>query len=358
MGAGIKGSMVEGTELKESNFIFFSCPKCGNKGEVVEEVYPYVNDFGVFLLKCGKCNETFFFSLKNPDESSLKEGKFELVKKLDICLDKDEVKKICCNFKPAKNLLNISGKERIPFLKGAWKVLPNFQLTSAELFCCPYCKFGIEQAICEDVSSNIEDINDEYRECYNWFCKGRCNPKYVVFYSYVFCPHCGQKVDYIAYSNFNGRGEDYTPKKFLIADVKIDSSFFKIEINGLFQRKYCKAILEKLILRWNLLAKKILIVSPFIGFSRSYYQENEEYFLQLLEWLMTITDETKSILILREKEYEKIRQLMEDNFSKQMCRRGLFELLEFYDLLNPLISGIQKTKPCFHAKFYAGIIPY
>ena len=194
---------------------------------------------------------------------------------------------------------------------------------------------------------NIPTINKIYDRCLPYYFKSYFDPLYIVCQSQVMCDSCNNKFEYLSYSKFHGDGERYKFENFFIADLEQ----FNPEINGLYSREDAKRILEKFIFRWNLVASQVFIVSPFIGFGKKIEQHRDKgnKFMDLLDWLLTIIDKSKTKLIVRKTEYNKIIQFM----SKE-----LFNALDYYDLINPLISEIKdKTSPLFHAKFYAGIIP-
>jgi len=349
--------------LKEGYEVFFSCPKCGNKGKISGSIYPFYNDWGKVLLRCNKCNGEITLFLLNPDELYLKDDSFVKINVLAPNVDDRREEEHCLEL--ATDILFLLRREEIPFLKGAWKVLPKYEKGSKEIYCCPICKSGLEQTIYSDIEQNIDAINREYLRCYNLYVKGGyCNPRYIVVKSEIKCEKCGKKVDYIVYSEFNGRGESYHSKDFLIAAIGPKELF---NVSGIYSREECKSILSKFILRWRLLSSKIIVVSPFLGVEKKYYK-NEEKFVELLDWLMTITDEKKTELILRRSEYKKIQDLLNVYLEKRIGKgidicnqrvgKGIFELLEFYGLLNPLILNIRSTRPLFHAKFYAGVLQY
>ena len=329
---------------------YFSCPNCEIQGKAREIHYVGgINDCGGFVLKCKNCNKKFFLQIKNPftnSESVIYGNDFEIEEILDFEYEDDRKKANILD--KASNLIVINGEEEIPFLKDAWKVKPQFNINENDkIFICSNCKNNVEKLIFDNIEKNLSSINKIYKNCFNVYVKGRyCDPKYIIFQSEVRCNSCNNKIDYISYSKFNGRGEEYETNDFLLSDIKN----FNPQINGIYTREESKRILEKLVIRWNLLASEIFIVSPFIGFSKS-IEKNKQgglNFIELMNWLLTILDESKTKLILRKTEYEKIKEILTPE---------MFDILDKYNLIHPLIKGGLHTPVQFHAKFYAGIIP-
>ncbi len=340
---------MNGLDTRRKNF-YFSCPKCGNKGKTIEIRYVgEINDYGGFILKCKKCDYEFFLKIQNPSngmESNIY-GDFEIVEILDFEFEDD--KKKVESLEETSNVAVIEGEEELTFLRDAWKAKPSFNVNEIDkVFICQNCKDNIENLIFIDINGNLLIINKIYKNYFNLYMKGGYyDPLYIVFQSKVICHSCKNEIEYISYSKFNGNGEEYKVDDFLIADT----GNFNTEINGLYSREEAKRILEKFILRWNLLASQVFIVSPLIGFDKNVEQKRDKgnRFRELLGWLLTILDKSKTKLVIRKTEYKKI---------KEFLGKEIFDALNGYDLINPLIKEINDTfSSIFHAKFYAGIIP-
>jgi len=330
--------------------IYFSCPRCGNKGKATEIHYMYgINDYGGFILKCRRCNHEFFLQSQNPSdgpESTVDDGDFNIVEILDFELEND--KKKADDLEKSSNVVLIEGEEGMPFLKDAWEAKTPFNINEEdEVFICKNCKVNIEGPIFANIEKNLPIINEFYKKYFDFYLKGYVNPIYIILQSQIICPSCKNKIEFISYSKFNGFGGRYKVGDFLIGDTRE----FNPKINGLYSREEAKRILEKFILRWNLLASQVFIISPFIGFGKNIEQKKDKgnSFRELLDWLLTILDKSKTKLIIRKTEYKKIKDFLGGE---------IFDALRKYDLINPLIEGINdRSSPRFHAKFYAGIIP-
>jgi len=330
--------------------IYFSCPDCENKGKATEIHYVGgINDYGGFILKCPKCDCQFFLKCKNPSEGleSRVNSAFNVIETLDYEF-KDHKKK-AESLKNASNVIVIAGEDEFPILKDAWNVDVVYNINEEDkIFTCENCDVNVENLIFTNIKENLPVINKLYKDCYPFYIKDYFNATYLIFQSDVKCHSCKNKIEHISYSKFKGDGEKYSVDDFLIGDLKK----FNPKINGLFSREEAKRILEKFILRWNLLASNILIVSPFIGFDKYIEQKKDkgQSFMDLLDWFLTITDKSKTNLIVRKSEYNKIKEFISEE---------IFNALGYYGLINPLIEDINKKSVSrFHAKFYAGIIPF
>jgi hypothetical protein len=330
--------------------IHFECANCDQKGEAVEIIYTGgINDTGGFVLKCKECLQESFLSCKNPSdgfESRILSDNFELIRILDFDFedDKSEFETIYST-KLVKNVLQISQQAEMPLLKNAWKIKPEYRIDlSDKIYTCSSCKKNIENEIYRDISLKIKNINVEYHGWLNWQIKGNCDPELLVFNSISKCDNCNSNIDYSAFAKFTGSTKDYNESDLIIADLKI----FEPNVNGVYSREQSKRFLEKFILRWNLIASKIIVVSPFLGFDKNIAIKTPYKFLSLLEWFLTLNSFDKTQVLIRKSEYTKI---------KEVIGIDIFEQLNQYGLLNNLIEEMNSSTTRFHAKFYAGIIP-
>ncbi|NVO10357.1 MAG: hypothetical protein HXX16_10380 [Bacteroidales bacterium] len=334
------------TDIKR---FYFKCSNCENKGEAVEVHYNGgVNDKGGFILKCNDCGTEFFLQMENPSltfESRIVSYNFKVVRIVDFFFDEEkQLVKNDFNDKVARDILAINGQEEMPILKGAWKSKPEFRIDSTdEIFTCPNCKANIESESYKDMAKNIDSINSEYKGWFNYTVKRSC-PEIIIYNSSTICNSCNTAFDYTAFAKFNGRGEIYASKEFYLAD----NTGFKPNVNGVYTREQSKRFLEKFVLRWSLIASKIIIVSPFIGFDKSLAIKTPYKFLNLLEWFLTLNSFDKTQVLIRKSEYGKI---------KEVIGKEIFETLDGYGLLNNIIEEMNSSTPRFHAKFYAGVIP-
>lgn len=335
------------TDIKR---FYFKCSNCENTGKAVEVHYKGgVNDYGGFIIECNSCGSESFIQIENPSdsfESRIVSHNFKVVRIMDFYFE-EEKQLIKDNYKDkqARDIITINGQEEMPLLKGAWKSNPEFRIDSTDaIFTCPNCKKNVETETYRDVEANIKLINSEYKGWFNWYVKGNCDPQMISFNSSSKCDNCNTKFDFTAFTKFNGRGDVYTSDKFYLANI----NGFKPNINGIYTREQSKRFLEKFVLRWSLIASKVIVVSPFIGFDKKLAIKTPYKFLNLLEWFLTLNSFEKTQVLIRKTEYGKI---------KEVIGKEIFDKLNDYGLLNNIIEEMNSSTPRYHAKFYAGIIP-
>jgi hypothetical protein len=135
------------------------------------------------------------------------------------------------------------------------------------------------------------------------------------------------------------------PKKnraYLLADITGCS--LEGRLAGLFTKTQVMAILEKLLIRWHLTSKAIVVASPFVGHQ---FMKNEQK-MEIWEWLLALLDPNKAVFITRGAQFSSYKTLLKeiDGFDHH--------LLEEYGLESKLVSANTK-KQDFHAKFFIGM---
>ncbi|NBB28856.1 hypothetical protein [Cellulophaga sp. BC115SP] len=323
--------------------IYFQCSSCTNKGEIDEVVFKGgINDEGGFILYCNQCNTTFFIEAQNPIHnigvgSRIIGNNFTVKDITDFSWSN--------NYPTAREIITTTGQDSNPIFKNAWQVNPIFSINhNDKIFICSECKNNIEKEVFNDLENNLDLINNDYEGCFQAYMRDWYNPNIISFNSSTNCSECKREIEYTAYSKFSTLEKRYSKEDFFI----VDTQKFEPNINGVYTREQCKRILEKFILRWNLLASNIIIVSPFIGFDKKLSIKNPDKFNELLKWFLSLDTFKKFQITIRKSEYGKIREV----FSKET-----FKLYEGYNLLNENIEKVNSSTTKFHAKFYAGIIP-
>jgi hypothetical protein len=153
---------------------------------------------------------------------------------------------------------------------------------------------------------------------------------------------CGGKHLATFYTRFAmGCSSPRSADDFLLADVS--GAALEDTLDGIVSKDDAMDLLEKLIIRWNLLAEQILIVSPFVGTT---YMSNEKQ-LAIWSWLLEMLDAVKSVFLTRSATYTAYKTAMEtDGIS--------VDLLERFGLENKIVA-MDVRKQDFHAKFFAGV---
>jgi hypothetical protein len=133
-----------------------------------------------------------------------------------------------------------------------------------------------------------------------------------------------------------------SPDEYLLAGVS--RSDIPERLDGLFSKSEIMAFLEKLIIRWHLIADQIVVASPFVG----HQWLSKEAKMAMWTWLLAILDPHKSVFITRKPELTSYKTVLEDV-------EGLnHAFLSEYGLESKLVSADTRRQD-FHAKFFIGM---
>jgi hypothetical protein len=153
---------------------------------------------------------------------------------------------------------------------------------------------------------------------------------------------CGASVEAILYRKFLPN-DPFVCKaeEFLLAGVSGTLPSFA----GVFSRDDCERMLEKLVARWSLRARSIVIATPFVGFV--YGTKTYARYMHTWQRLLYLVDPEVVTLITRSRSISEFKRI-----SKQF---GVDQgELQRYGLLHPVLERYVKCNT-FHAKFYAGV---
>jgi hypothetical protein len=135
--------------------------------------------------------------------------------------------------------------------------------------------------------------------------------------------------------------------EFWLIDVK--GAGKTIDIDGVYSRDDCIAILEKLLLRWRATHNAVLLAAPFIGFN---YPGARKKIPNLWNWVLKYTDPTKTAIITRKATFKLFKDVAKDTEMD-------LDFLKSWGLLNSTIESLDEKKAFFktdfHAKFYCGM---
>lgn len=110
-------------------------------------------------------------------------------------------------------------------------------------------------------------------------------------------------------------------------------------LDGIVSKTDAMDLLEKLIIRWNLLVDQILIVSPFLGTQWTSKTKR----LEIWQWLSSMLDASKSIFLTRAKTWTDYKAAMEASGEP-------VHELERFGLENKIVAMDMK-KHDFHVDF-------
>jgi hypothetical protein len=305
------------------------CPYCGQPHHYVEVSFHFENDRGYWEVDCSKCKQIFVVELNNPKESG---GK----------LYKQIKEKREGQFAGDRSIVaHEVAKYDIDLNQNTW----NFNYSAASLYQCAKTLADLECPAKSELEKSLNGILSAYRNAQNNLTSRGPDHDYSIVRLPVKCL-CGGKHTATFYMRLlmdpdNG---PTTASDFLLADVsgaKLDET-----LDGIVSKDDAMDLLEKLVIRWNLLAEQILIVSPFVG--TTYTSSAKQ--LVIWEWLLGMLDSAKSVFLTRGATWT--------GYKKAMDEDGIpVDLLEKFGLDNKLVA-MDIRKQDFHAKFYAGISEY
>lgn len=303
------------------------CPHCEHSHHYVEIRFPAVNDHGYWEIECAKCKKIFIVEVENPQESG---GGVEGQIKGRYVGRFDQDRGIVAS----KTL-----RHNIDLNRNAW----SFNYETAPLYECAKTSANLEVLAKSSLEENFKDIVAAYRTAQNYLMSSGpdCDFSVVHLPLTCGCKSAHTATFYMPLLMDHNKGPT-SSNDFLLADIsgaKLDET-----LDGIVTKNDAMDLLEKLIVRWNLLAQQILIVSPFVGTS---YMKREKQ-LVVWDWLLKMLDPAKSVFLTRTKTV--------NDYKKAMESKG-FPMVDLkkFGLENRIIA-MDARKTDFHAKFFAAFL--
>ncbi|NWA68524.1 hypothetical protein [Pseudomonas reactans] len=319
----MRSSPDDGTDRTEH---VANCPHCGQPHHYVEIKFQGENDHGYWEVDCPRCNQPFVIELNNPLESG---GK--LCKQIKARHEKSFAG-------DRSTVAHDVFRHNIDLNLNVWR----FNYSATPLYQCAKSSADLEGLAKTALGNEISGVVRAYYTAQNFLLKGGPHHDYAVARVPVTCS-CGGRHTATFYARLlMGTGTGPTSENdFLLADVS--GAKFEETLDGIVSKDDAMDLLEKLIIRWNLLADQILIVSPFVGTT---FMSSEKQ-LAIWEWLLGMLDSEKSVFLTRGATWMAYRKAMEEDGIS-------VKLLEKFGLENRLVA-MDARKQDFHAKFFAGI---
>lgn len=303
-----------------------NCPHCAQPHHYVETRLPIDNDQGYWTVECLKCKREFVVELLNPMESGGAASKH--------IRDKQEGAFIGDRKLVASDVL----RHDINVNRNAW----SFNYDAVPLYRCAKNAANLEELAKSALGKEISAVLSAYHAAANYLLKGGPDYDVAVVRVPLSCA-CGGKHTATYYARL-AMGTDDGPTsedQFLLADVS--GSAMEDTLDGIVSKSDAMDLLEKLVIRWNLLADQILIVSPFVGTA---YTSHEKQ-LEIWNWLLGILNPNKGAFLTRGATYTSYKKAMEAD--------GIpVDLLEKFGLENKIVA-MDVRKQDFHAKFFAAV---
>lgn len=301
------------------------CPHCKHPHKYKEVHFPNENDAGFWEVRCGDCQKPFGMEVKNPQESIMNPNYLIIERSLTrtdgIIYATDTV----------VSNVNMNSMSL------------TFNYESRSIFKCPSCGDSLEkQAFCA-LTNDFINIKQAYRAAVNFSMSKPIDIKFLVVNVPFTCVCNKAKVaTFYCVFSYNGNIQE-NASDYLLANIQ--STNLDEIIDGLFSKTDIMGFLEKLLIRWNLLASKIIIACPFVGHQ---YLKIEAK-MGVWTWLLEMLNPDKTNFITRSATFTSYKSVLEDVHGLN------HKLLAEYGLENRVVESNNK-KQDFHAKFYAAVI--
>jgi hypothetical protein len=301
------------------------CPKCGKPHHFTDVKHPVINDPGYWEIRCSGCAAIFCIPGLHDVFDSFADPEVNIVTRSEdsIAESPHPVASEIAVYRLDMNRLELA-----------------YDLASCALYYCS-CGQALDELAYAQLRVEFDGVQREYSYRMHYALKGRFRAHYVTADVIFACP-CSLSHTATFYTRFmDSDSKGPAVEKYILADVA--GAELGDILDGVRTKNDAMDMLEKLILRWNLLADQILIASPFVG--HQYMSATKQ--LEIWEWLLGLLDPQISIFLTRSTAWT--------NYRKSLADAGLpLEVLENFGLENKVVSA-GHTKQDFHTKFYAGI---
>lgn len=319
------------------------CPRgdCQNAVQISVGRWPGgVHDYGGWILKCTRCGQVFPLKVKNPD------GPSRVASGATVLANWDDEKGDRAEAFAAHGISDEAeeAERLVLFQHGEPETL--FDLASRPLYRCGACGESMEELSYAVLQEHIAVVNQAIGGFAIWHLAHRdAAPEATIVIQEVIC-HCGANHRARFYQPFSEKSSQ-TASDYWLVDVT--GARATLDVDGIYSRDDCIAILEKLLLRWRALHNTVLLAAPFIGFN---YPGARKKVPELWNWVLKYTDPSKTSLITRKATFKLLKDVSKD--SEQDV-----DFLKSWGLLNPTLASLDEKKAFFktdfHAKFYCGM---
>jgi hypothetical protein len=308
------------------------CPYCKNNIRIHQVKFPAINDYGGVIIQCQKCSELSYLKTINPDELSISLGGLKHDTWDDFYITEENIIE---KYPEIKEL--IPGLEVIGDIEEREY---SFNYEHGHIYYCNSCNNEVENIARKQFKIDFSIISEKFKSLINFVaandgwnrenliievnCKCNCGQEFISFWHYKYL--------------INGLNLD-SDKIYLIGtNMPLNTK----NINGIMSKNNCIITLEKLIIRWNIIFPKLLIVTPFVG----HQWMSKEEIIELWDWLKNYVHPEKTTLVTRTATFNKYKRACEE--------KGIsIDLLDNFGINNPVIQDLTK-KQDFHAKIYVG----
>jgi hypothetical protein len=324
------------------------CPSCGANIKLKVGRFPGgINDSGGWVLRCNACDSFFPLNVKNPDDASTVLSGATIIDSWDDEIENRELvlskHGVADTEQAVERMLLVTHGEPEDF----------YDLASRALYRCTACGTELDAKAYEVLCEHLESINSAFATYLNWYLANSRGgaPEGISVRIATPCT-CGRTHEARFYryfaESFAERAADYW-----LIDIAPTATFPEgektLDVDGIFSRDDCIAILEKLLLRWRAGHSTVLLAAPFIGFN---FPGAIKKVPDLWNWVLKYTDPAKTLLITRKATFNLLKEAAKNTEMD-------VEFLKSWGLLNPTLATLDEKKAFFktdfHAKFYCGI---
>lgn len=299
------------------------CPHCDAPFHYIEfKAIGGINDDDRAAVTCESCRATFAVPVTN----------YELLR----TQPQQNVRKIETTKGQPPESTSIA-EHNIPRDRTNW----NFNPTTAALHVCPKTGSSLEDAAYAVVAQTRSDLLRAWTHLEHFLAKnGRSGDNRVVLTCDVACS-CGipHTAVFYAPTYVMAHGKPPLDQRCLLAHIT--GTDYEDRLTCILSKSEAMELLEKLLIRWNLTCRAIVVTSPFVGYK---YLDDEKK-RGLWDWLHANLEPNKTMVLTRNATWKEFKSLQEG--------AGIpYETLESFGLTSTLVG---KGKTNFHAKFFAGV---
>lgn len=328
--------------------VLVKCPNTGCQANIqlsIGKVPAGVNDRGGWILECENCKTKFPYPVKNPDDYSSVDFGARILNSWDdeIAGNKEEKLKEY----GLENFPDDFRFDNLLFVQTGEYEKPSFSDIEENIFFCPSCKTHLEPILYYQLAEKLPSINASIKAYLNYYVKGGAGNPDSIIVSVDYKCSCGNATKAILYKDFKEAELPVQDGHELIL-IDVMGADLPNTIDGVYDRDDCLSVLQKLLIRWQVLYNRVFLAVPFIGFD---FKNSEAQRVELWNWILKNTQSHKTTLLTR--------RATLNSFLEGSANAGHdISILKKYGLLNPTVDELTEKKALFkrdfHAKFYAG----
>jgi hypothetical protein len=283
-----------------------------------------VNDDGAWAVECESCAKRFAVPVKNPEYS-----------KPNVGWRHEPIEWPCPELVPLTECVEHSSPRRWT----NWQ----FSLGAAALYTCARSGDPLEEAAYAVIKEDRRALDQTWHNLEQYLAgSATASDDRILLICDVPC-QCGQQHIAVFYAPTLIKKSHALPMDERCLLAHISGTDLEDRLSCILSKSDAMDLLEKLLIRWQLTCRAIVVASPFVGYQRLKPEARQS----LWDWLLANLDPEKAMLLTRGGTWKEFKGLQDAAGMK-------FEELERYGLVSPLVG---KGKHDFHAKFFAGVAP-